>query len=50
MSEFKELYAFTLDKEEEVEKETTRTDKKTGEKITKTKNCLLYTSPSPRDS
>ena len=37
MDEFKELYAFTLDREEEVEKETSRTDKKTGEKITKTK-------------
>jgi hypothetical protein len=37
MDKFKELYAFTLDREEEVEKETSRTDKKTGEKITKTK-------------
>jgi len=35
--DFKELYSFALNREEEVEKETTRTVKKTGEKITKTK-------------
>ena len=29
--EFKELYSFPLDREEEVEKETSRKDKKTGE-------------------
>ena len=32
--EFKELYSFSLDKEEEVEKETSRKNKKTGD-ITK---------------
>jgi hypothetical protein len=29
--EFKELYSFSLDKEEEVKKETSKTNKKTGE-------------------
>ena len=35
--EFKELYSFSLDREEEVEKETSRKDKKTGDVIKKIK-------------
>ena len=35
---FKELYTFTIDREQEVEKTHTRTSKKTGEKTTVTKN------------
>ena len=34
---FKELYTFTIDREQEVEKTHTRTSKKTGEKTTVTK-------------
>ena len=34
---FKELYSFTLDEEREVEKKTTRKNKKTGEETTVTK-------------
>ena len=35
--EFKELYAFTIDEEKEVEKTHTRKNKKTGEETTVTK-------------
>ena len=35
--EFKELYSFTVDEEVEVEKKTTKKDKKTGEETTITK-------------
>ena len=35
--EFKELYSFSLDEEKEVEKTSTRKNKKTGEETTVTK-------------
>jgi len=51
--EFKELYSFPLEKEEEVEKETSRKDKKTGDvikKIKKVKEKIPYTIRLKRPS
>ena len=51
--EFKELYSFSLDREEEVEKETSRKDKKTGDvikKIKKVKEKIPYTIRLKRPS
>ena len=51
--EFKELYSFPLDREEEVEKETSRKDKKTGDvikKIKKVKEKIPYTIRLKRPS
>ena len=51
--EFKELYSFSLDREEEVEKETSKKDKKTGDvikKIKKVKEKVPYTIRLKRPS
>jgi len=51
--EFKELYSFPLDREEEVEKETSRKDKKTGDiikKIKKVKEKIPYAIKLKRPS
>ena len=51
--EFKELYSFSLDREEEVEKETSRKDKKTGDvikKIKKVREKVPYTIRLKRPS
>ena len=51
--QFKELYSFSLEKEEEVEKETSKKDKKTGDvikKITKVKEKIPYTIRIKRPS
>ena len=51
--EFKELYSFPLEREEEIEKETSRKDKKTGDvikKIKKVKEKIPYTIRLKRPS
>jgi len=51
--EFKELYSFSLEREEEIEKETSRKDKKTGDvikKIKKVKEKIPYTIRLKRPS
>ena len=51
--EFKELYSFSLDKEEEVKKETSKTNKKTGEvdiKIKTVKEKVPYVIKLKRPS